>query len=77
MSCLVQGSPKARDSVLKVSNVIVTLKWGKGDFFHRNTDVISIKNHVSNCEIIEFENCGYFPELANLESFVKLVNERL
>jgi pimeloyl-ACP methyl ester carboxylesterase len=77
LSSLVQGLTKDKDSVLKLNNVNVTLVWGKRDFSHRNTDIVSIKNHVSNCEIIEFENCGHFPELENTKRFVKLVNERL
>ena len=37
----------------------------------------SIRAHIKDCEIFNFENCGHFPELENYKKFVKLVNERI
>ena len=77
LSSLVQGLSKEKTSTLNIENTNVTLVWGGKDYSHRKTSKESIKDHVNNCEIIEFKECGHFPELENSEKFVKLVNERL
>ena len=77
LSSLVQGLSKEKTSTLNIENTKVTLVWGGKDYSHRKTSKESIKDHVKNCEIIEFKECGHFPELENAEKFVKLVNERL
>ncbi|MBU3745073.1 MAG: alpha/beta hydrolase [Sediminibacterium sp.] len=53
-----------------------TLVWGAKDFSHRKTDKNSIKQHIKDCEIIEFDNCGHFPELEDTKKFVQLIRER-
>jgi len=77
LSSLVQGLSKETDNNLFINNTKVTLIWGANDFSHRHTSKDSIKEHVNNCEIIEFKNCGHFPELENSKKFVSLVHERL
>jgi pimeloyl-ACP methyl ester carboxylesterase len=76
LSGLVQGLTREIDSVLKVSNIPATLFWGTKDYSHRKTDQKTIVEHLPDCEIIEFENCGHFPELEDTDSYVKLLNER-
>jgi len=77
LSSLVQGLDKERHKSLNIENSKVTLIWGGRDFSHRNTSKDSILDHVANCEIIEFSECGHFPDLENPVEFVRLVNERL
>jgi len=77
LSSLVQGLGKEKDKKLNIESGNVTLVWGKRDFSHRNTSKDSIRDHVVNCEIVEFAECGHFPEIENTKKFVKLVNERL
>lgn len=77
LSSLVQGLTKEVNTSLQVLTVPATIIWGSKDFTHKNTDVNSIKEHLSNCEIIEFEDCGHFPELEATSKYVALVNERL
>lgn len=77
LSGLVQGLDNDLNSKLLALNVPSTLVWGTSDFTHRNTDSKSVLKHLPNCEIIEFKNCGHFPELENTENFVKLVHERV
>ena len=77
LSSLVQGLTKDKTFKLNIKNSKVTMIWGAKDFSHRNTSKESIKDHVKNCEVIEFSGCGHFPELENSTKFVKLVNERL
>ena len=77
LSSLVQGLSKDWSSSLNLIGVPTTLVWGSMDFTHRETDKNSIKNHIKDCEVVEFENCGHFPELENTGSFVKLIKERI
>jgi len=77
LSSLVQGLSKNRNSELNLIGVPTTLVWGSLDFTHRNTDKDSIKNHIKNCEVIEFKHCGHFPELENTKDYVKLIKERI
>ena len=77
LSSLVQGLTKEINSTLKVLEVPATIIWGSKDFTHQKTDVMSIKEHLPNCEIIQFKNCGHFPELENTNKFVQIVHERL
>jgi len=76
LSSLVQGLNKDRKSELNLIGVPTTLVWGSMDFTHRKTDKDSIKKHIKNCEIIEFDGCGHFPELENRKDYVKLIKER-
>ena len=77
LSSLVQGLDKDRKTELNLIGVPTTLVWGAMDFTHRKTDKNSIKEHIKNCEVIEFVSCGHFPELENRKDYVKLINERI
>ncbi len=77
LSSLVQGLKKDANKELTVADVPVTLVWGAKDFTHRNTDKYSIREHIKACEVIEFSNCGHFPELEDTKKMVKLINERV
>jgi len=77
LSGLVQGLVPELNSPLKQTKVPSTLIWGKKDYSHRKTDNKSILEHLPNCEIIEFDTCGHFPELESTENYARLVNERL
>lgn len=77
LSSLVQGLSKEMGATLEVLEVPATIIWGSKDFTHKNTDVNSIKEHLPNCEIIEFANSGHFPELENTTIYVNIINERL
>ncbi|NJM80894.1 MAG: alpha/beta hydrolase [Flavobacterium sp.] len=77
LSSLVQGLEKESLSKLNVLEVPATLIWGKKDYTHRKTDNKSILEHLPNCEIIEFENCGHFPELEDTSQYVSLIKNKL
>ncbi|MCF2875235.1 MULTISPECIES: alpha/beta fold hydrolase [unclassified Tenacibaculum] len=77
LSSLVQGLKKDSNTLLKLNEVPTTLVWGSSDFTHRKTDKTSIKSHINNCEIIEFKDCGHFPELERTNDYVKLIKERI
>ena len=77
LSSLVQGLSKELNSSLKVLETPSTLVWGNKDYTHRKTDNKSIIKHLPNCEIIEFNDCGHFPELENTNQYVSLINQRM
>lgn len=77
LSGLVQGLSHDINSSLEVLDISSTLIWGSKDYTHRKTESNSIVAHLPNCEIIEFKNCGHFPELEDTNNYVKLLNERL
>ncbi len=77
LSGLVQGLENEKISKLHVLEVPSTLIWGAKDYTHRKTDYKSILEHLPNCEIIEFENCGHFPELEATDRYVELLKEAL
>ncbi|NMH86963.1 alpha/beta fold hydrolase [Flavivirga algicola] len=76
LSGLVQGLKKDLNTSLKLLEVPSTLIWGNMDYTHKKTNNESILEHIPNCEIIEFGNCGHFPELEETNKYVKLINER-
>lgn len=76
LSSLVQGLKKDINTSLKSLEIPSTLIWGGKDFTHKNTDNRSILDHLPNCEIIEFSNCGHFPELEATNKYEHLINER-
>jgi pimeloyl-ACP methyl ester carboxylesterase len=76
LSSLVQGLIVDEKTTLNITDVPATLVWGTKDFSHRKTDKYTIKNHIKDCEIIEFKNCGHFPELEDTNNFVQLLKER-
>ena len=77
LSGLVQALIRDKSTTLSITGIPTTLVWGMNDFTHRETNTESIKQHIPNCEIIEFDKCGHFPELEHTVKFVKLINERL
>lgn len=77
LSSLVQGLSKEINSTLKVLEIPATLIWGSKDFTHKGTDKQSIMQHLPNCEIIEFDNCGHFPELEDTARYVSIIYERM
>jgi len=71
------GAGRELNSSLEQINVPSTQIWGKKDYSHRRTDARSILKHLPNCELIEFEHCGHFPELEAADKYVQILNERL
>ena len=77
LSSLVQGLLAEKNTYLHLTDFPTTLVWGAKDFSHRKTNKDSIKQHIKDCEIIAFDNCGHFPELEDTEKFVQLIRERI
>lgn len=76
LSSLVQGLVPHAASFSSQSNISSTLIWGTKDYSHRLTNSKSILHHLPNCEIVEFDTCGHFPELESTQEYTSLVQER-
>ncbi len=76
LSGLVQGLKKDLSVSLELLETPSTLIWGKKDYTHRKTNNQSLLEHIPNCEIIEFENSGHFPDLEEPIRYSNLINER-
>lgn len=77
LSSLVQGLSKDLKMKLLASKVSSTLIWGNKDISHKKTDCNSINEHLPNCKVVEFKDCGHFPELEKTIEYVSLINETL
>lgn len=77
LSSLVHGLRKEVNTAIELQGTATTLVWGSLDYTHRKTDKSSIKSHIKDCEIVEFENCGHFPELENTKDYVQLIREKI
>jgi pimeloyl-ACP methyl ester carboxylesterase len=77
LSSLVQGLTAELNSTLTQLDVPSTQIWGTKDFSHRMTDNKTILEHLPNCEIIEFDDCGHFPELEATDRYVELVSNQI
>ncbi len=77
LSSLVQGLKREVGSVLINVEVPSTQVWGNLDYSHSRTDNRTILEHLPNCEIIEFDECGHFPELEATDKYVQLVSKRV
>ncbi|MCA6362286.1 MAG: alpha/beta hydrolase [Bacteroidetes bacterium] len=77
LSGLVQGLNRESSASLHPLHAPATLVWGKLDFTHRHTAPDTIHTHLPGCEIIEFAQCGHFPELENTTQYATLIRERV
>ncbi len=73
LASLVQGMMRADGSELNNIEVPATMVWGNQDRSHRHTDFASIREHLPMCEIVEFDNCGHYPNLEQPKVFSELL----
>ena len=77
LSSLFQSLSAETSTALRSLEIPSTMVWGAKDYSHRHTDNNTITTHLPNCEIIEFKECGHFPELEATSQYVRLIDERL
>ena len=73
---VVQGL--AREHAASVNGVATpcTMIWGPADRSHKYTDPKSLLECVPRAEIVQFEDCGHFPELEQPERFAAILLAR-
>lgn len=73
LASIVQGLQNVGDHELNDIEVPTTMVWGNKDWSHKNTKFESLREHVPNCEIHEFDGCGHFPYLEQPKAFAGLL----
>jgi pimeloyl-ACP methyl ester carboxylesterase len=73
LSGIVQGLMGEPHDALASISVPCTMVWGTQDRSHKPTDPRSLLAHVPHAEIIQFDDCGHFPELEQPERYAKLM----
>ena len=73
LASIAQGIRNVNDDDLNNIAVPTTMVWGNKDWSHKNTKFESIREHVPNCEILEFDGCGHFPNLEQPKAFAALL----
>ncbi|PRC94408.1 hypothetical protein S2091_1029 [Solimicrobium silvestre] len=51
--------------------------WGSIDKSHRKTNAQSLLDCVEHAEIIEFEDCGHFPDIEQPERYVNHLTQHI
>lgn len=75
LASIVQGMISTSDNELNGIDVPTTMVWGNKDWSHKNTNFVSLRDHVPHCEIHEFDGCGHFPYLEQPKAFAALLRE--
>lgn len=74
---VVQGLLREPDTALDVIDVPCTVIWGVKDRSHRATDPRSVLEIVPHAEVVEFDDCGHFPDLENSARYAEILQERI
>lgn len=74
---VVQGLVKASDTGLKGVQTPCTVIWGAQDRSHRHTNPQSILDIVPHAELVQFDDCGHFPDLEKSERFIRILMEKV
>jgi pimeloyl-ACP methyl ester carboxylesterase len=74
---VVQGLCREDVRVLTQFTTPVTVIWGAKDRSHKLTDSNSICEIVPHAEIVEFQDCGHFPDVEQPERYAALLLEKI
>jgi pimeloyl-ACP methyl ester carboxylesterase len=73
LSGVVQGLMSEKSELLAPDSVPCTMIWGALDRSHKPTLPQSLLAHAPSAEIVQFEDCGHFPELEQPERYAQLL----
>jgi pimeloyl-ACP methyl ester carboxylesterase len=73
LSGIVQGLMSEKSELLAPSVVPCTMIWGALDRSHKPTQPQSLLDHAPHAEIIQFDDCGHFPELEQPERYASML----
>jgi pimeloyl-ACP methyl ester carboxylesterase len=74
---VVQGLAREHPASVIGVTTPCTMIWGPKDRSHRYTDPASLQECVPHAEILQFEDCGHFPDLEQPERFAEVLFERV
>jgi pimeloyl-ACP methyl ester carboxylesterase len=74
---VVQGLIKEKPASLQNIDIACTVIWGCLDRSHKPTIPSSLLTAIPNAELIEFADCGHFPEIEQPERYAALLLARV
>ena len=73
LASVVQGLLRASDDAIGVVATPCTLVWGARDHSHKHTPAASLRDCVPHAELVQFDDCGHFPDLEQPERYAHLL----
>lgn len=73
---IVQGLSRERDAALNDTTTPLVMIWGTKDRSHKYTDPKSLHACASQAEILQFEDCGHFPDVEQPARFAAILLDR-
>ena len=73
MAGVVQGLLREAVDATHGTHSPCTVLWGMQDRSHRLTDPQAILHDVPQADVIEFEDCGHFPDLEDPHRFAQIL----
>lgn len=70
---VVQGLLREAVAAVQVTHTPCTMVWGSLDRSHRVTIAQSLHDCIAHAQIIDFDDCGHFPDLEQPERYAKLL----
>ncbi len=73
---IVQGLSREHDAALNDTMTPLVMIWGMKDRSHKHTDPTSLQACAPRAEILQFEDCGHFPDVEQPARFAAILLER-
>lgn len=74
---VVQGLCREREELLSQVATPLTVVWGGKDRSHKLTDSHSLRERIPHAEVVQFHDCGHFPDVEQPERYAALLLERI
>jgi pimeloyl-ACP methyl ester carboxylesterase len=74
---VVQGLCREQDELLSHVATPLTVVWGAKDRSHQPTAPHSLRERVPHAEVVQFHDCGHFPDVEQPERYAALLLERI
>ena len=74
---VVQGLCREQEELLSHVSTPITVVWGAKDRSHKNTDPNSLCGSAPHTEVVQFSDCGHFPDVEMPERYAALLLERM
>ncbi|MGG1946486.1 alpha/beta hydrolase [Trinickia sp. NRRL B-1857] len=74
---VVQGLCREHEESLSNVTTPITVIWGTKDRSHKPTDPNSLCKSVPHAEVVQFQDCGHFPDVEQPERYAEILLERI
>ena len=75
LASVVQGLGRETEAAIAGVTAPCVLVWGPQDRSHRDTPAASLHDCVPHAELVQFDDCGHFPDLEQPERYARLLIE--